>query len=64
MVNRIVDKSAKVLAAVGAINWGTSELLSFDVLSFVPAGMINTVAIIAIAASGAYVLWNVIQKKI
>lgn len=58
------DTVAKVLAGIGATNWGTSELLGFNVLSFVPEGMFTTVAVGAIGAAGLYVLALVYNKKI
>lgn len=63
-MNKFVDKAAKVLAAVGALNWGTAKVLNFDVLSFIPAGMWTTVTVIAIAASGGYLAWEIYKKRV
>ena len=63
MVNTIVDKSAKILASVGAINLGTSEFLGFNVLSFV-TGVWSKVAIAAAAISGGYLVYLLWNKKI
>jgi len=63
-MNKAIETGAKVLAGVGALNWGTAKLLNFDVLSFVPAGIATTVAVVAIAASGALVLYMIYEKKI
>ena len=61
---KALETGAKVLAGVGALNWGTAKLLSFDVLTFVPAGIISTVAVAAIGASGVWLLYKVVKKKI
>ena len=58
------DMVAKVLAGVGAANWGTSQFVGFDVLGFVPAGMIKTVVVALIGLSGFYVLYLAYNKKI
>lgn len=62
-MNKTIETAAKVLAGVGAVNWGLS-LFNFDLLSFVPAGIIKTVAVAAIGLSGATVLYLVYKKKI
>lgn len=63
-MKKIIETGAGVLAGVGALNWGSSKLLSFDVLKFVPSGIWTTLAVLAIAASGAVVLYMVYEKKI
>jgi hypothetical protein len=61
---KIIDTGAKVLAGVGALNWGLVEFLKFDLLSFVPAGIFSTAVVGAIGLSGAYVLYLLYKKKI
>lgn len=63
MVNKFVDLGAKILTAVGALNWGTSQFLNFDVLSFVP-GVWSKVAVALITASGGYVVYLLWKKRI
>jgi len=63
-MNKIVDKVAKALAGVGAINLATADLLNFNVLKFVPIGVATTVAVLAIGASGVYVLYELYKKRI
>ena len=63
-MNKGIDKTAKVLAGIAALNVGTSKLLNFDVLSYVPTGMWTTLAIVVIGASGAYILYAIYDKKI
>jgi len=63
MVNKLVDVSAKSLAAIGAINWGTSGFLNFDVLNYVP-GIWNKVVVALITASGAYLVYLLWNKKL
>lgn len=64
MVNKIVDKAAKILAAAGALNWGLVEFVKFDLLSLAPAGIIHTLAVAAVAVSGGYVLYELYKKRI
>lgn len=63
MVNMIVDKGAKILAAVGAINWGTSSFLNFDVLTYLP-DVAAKIGLAVITASGAYLVYLLWNKKI
>ena len=63
-MNKMIETGAKVLAGVGALNWGLAKFVNVDVLSYVPSGIINTVVVAVIAASGALVLYLVYQKKI
>lgn len=62
-MNQIVDKGAKAIAAIGAVNWLTSKLFSFDILSFLSNDMLNTGAVVLIGVSGGYVLYQLFQKK-
>lgn len=55
---------AIVLAGVGALNWGLNEFLKFNLLKFIPAGLFTTIVVALIAASGAYVLYALYDKKI
>lgn len=59
-----VHTLALVLAGVGAVNWGLSSFLNFNLLSFLPAGIIEKLLVAAIAASGAYVLYALYDKKL
>jgi len=58
------DTVAKALVGVGALNIGLVEFLGFDVLGFVPEGMITKVVVGAIGVSGLYVLSLLYNKKI
>lgn len=59
------DTVLKVLCGVGALNWLTSELLAFNVLTYIPGpAIVKTIAVVAIGASGAYILGAVWKKKI
>jgi len=63
-MNKATETTAKALAGVGALNWGLVQWLKFDALSIVPTGIVKTVVVGAIAASGAYVLYLLYEKKI
>ena len=63
-MNKMIETGAKVLAGVGAVNVGLDKLLNMDLLSYVPAGIFTTVVVAAVAASGAYVLYMIYDKKI
>ena len=63
-MNKMIEKTAKILAGVGALNWGTAKFVGIDVLSYVPAGIATTVAVGAIGLSGAVVLYLLFKKKI
>jgi uncharacterized membrane protein YuzA (DUF378 family) len=63
-MNKTIETGAKVLAGVGALNWGLTQFASIDVLSYVPAGMIKTTVVGLIGLSGALVLYLVYKKKI
>ena len=64
MLPQIWDKLAKILAGIGALNWGLVKFVNFDVLSLLGAGTIKTVGLIAVAVSGGYLLYLAIKKKI
>lgn len=63
-MNKSIGTIAKVLAGIGALNWGTSKLISLDLLSIVPTGAATTAVVALIGASGAAVLYWVYKKKI
>lgn len=63
MPNKMIDTTAKVLAGAGAANWGLDKL-GFNLLSYLGTGIFSTIALWAIAASGAYVVYLVFKKKI
>jgi uncharacterized membrane protein YuzA (DUF378 family) len=52
------------LAGVGAVNWGLNKFLSFNLLNFVPAGIVSTIAYAVITAAGAVVLYELFDGKI
>lgn len=59
-----VHTLAIVLAGVGALNVALAKFLSFNLLSFVPAGIVSTLVYAAVGLSGAYVLYQLYEKKI
>lgn len=64
-MNKLVETTAKALAGIGALNWGIAKFFpQYDLLGFVPAGIINTGAVIAIAVSGGYMLFLLYKKRI
>ena len=63
-MNPIVDKGAKVLAALGALNVGLAKIVNFDLLSFVPTGIWTTVVVAAIAVSGGYLGYEIYKKRV
>lgn len=63
-MNNFVDRAAKLFAGLGALNWGTSKFLNLDLLTWVPGGLISTVVVLAIGASGAYLIYLFAKKKI
>jgi uncharacterized membrane protein YuzA (DUF378 family) len=64
-MNKLLEKGAVVLTVLGAVNWGISTWLpQYDLLGFVPAGIIHTGAVALITASGGYVAYLLYQKKI
>jgi len=63
-MNKLVEKTMKFLAGAGALNWGTSEFLDVNVLTYLPSGIISTLAVAAIAASGGFVIYLVWKKRI
>lgn len=63
-MNKMLERAMKYFAGIGALNWGTSEFLNINALSYVPDGIFRTAAIAAIAASGAFVVYWTFKKKI
>lgn len=63
-MNKAITTGAKVLAGVGALNWGLQKFVNIDVLSYVPAGIFNTVVVALIAVSGGVLLYWVMKKKV
>jgi len=63
-MNKLLERSMKYVAGIGALNIGTAEFLNFDVLSFVPDGIVKTIAIGAIAVSGGFIVYWAWKKKI
>lgn len=63
-MNKLLEKSMKYLAGIGALNVGTSQFVSIDVLSYIPDGIVRTLATAAIAVSGGFVIYWAWKKKI
>lgn len=63
-MNKMLEKAMKYFAGIGALNWGTSEFVNFNVLDFVPDGIVKTLVIAAIAVSGASVVYWTFKKRI
>ena len=63
-MDKMLERSMKYLAGIGAVNWGTSEFININLLSYVPEGIAKTIAIGAIAVSGGFVLYWAWNKKI
>lgn len=63
-MNKILESGAKYLAGIGALNWGTSQFIGIDALSYVPTGIIQTLAVAAIAVSGGAIIYWAWKKRI
>jgi len=63
-MNKLVERTMKYLAGIGAVNIGLSEFINIDLLSYVPAGIFSTAVIALVAASGGFVVYWAWQKKI
>ena len=63
-MNKMLERAMKFLAGAGALNWGTSEFINIKALTYVPEGIISTLVIAAIAASGGMVVYWTFKKKI
>ena len=63
-ISKQVSSTAVVFAGVGALNVGLSKFLSFNLLSFVPAGMVSTLVYAVVGLSGAVVLYQLYDKKL
>lgn len=61
-MNKWIDKLAKILVGVGALNWGLA-VVNVNLLSFLP-GVWMTIAELAVGVSGAYVLYEIYNKRI
>lgn len=64
---RFWEKVAFVATGLGALNWGLSEFIKVDLLSYVTqygGAIANQVAIGVIAAAGIYTLLQVWNKQI
>ena len=53
----IIDKIALALAIIGALNWGSIGLFSFDVVAWICGGQDSVVARIIYALVGLAGLW-------
>ena len=63
-ISKQVSSTAVVFAGVGALNVGLSKFLSFNLLSFVPTGIVSTLVYAAVGLSGAVVLYQLYDKKL
>lgn len=63
-MNKNLQKAMKYLAGIGALNWGSSEFLNLNLLSYVPDGFLSTVVVAFIAISGGFVVYWAWNKKI
>jgi len=63
-MNKTLENAMKYLAGIGALNIGTSEFLNVNALSYLPEGIVSTIAVAAIAVSGGFVLYWAWKKKI
>ena len=61
---RVWDRTAKVLAGIGALNVGTSQFFNLDALTWIPVGMFNTLAVAAVGLSGLYLLYLAFKKRV
>lgn len=56
---KIIDKLALVLIIVGALNWGSVGIFSFDLVAFLFGGQTGTVARIVYTLVGISGLWGI-----
>lgn len=63
-MNKLVERAMKYLAGIGAVNWGTSEFININALTYVPEGIVKTLVVAAIGVSGAFVVYWTFKKKI
>lgn len=63
MIPRYIDKTAKVLAGVGALNLGLTEFMRVNLISLLPSAL-SLVTIGAISVSGGYLLYLIFRKSI
>ena len=54
---RFIDKLALILVIIGALNWGSVGLFSFDCVAFLFGGQIGTAARIIYSLVGIAGLW-------
>jgi uncharacterized membrane protein YuzA (DUF378 family) len=60
---KIVDKSATVLAGVGAVNWGLATFLSWNAVGLLDSlPMVQKLVYGVIAISGVYVIAKALMK--
>lgn len=62
-MNQHIKTGAKVLAGVGALNLGLNQFVKIDLMSYVPAGMVQTIVIAAVAISGGALLYWTFKKE-
>ena len=63
-MNKMLERTMKYLAGIGAINLGTSEFIDVNLLSYVPEGIFSTLVLGAVAISGGFVVYWAWNKKI
>lgn len=56
---KIIDKLALILIIVGALNWGSVGIFSFDLVAFLFGGQTGTVARIVYTLVGVAGLWGI-----
>jgi uncharacterized membrane protein YuzA (DUF378 family) len=62
-MNKTLETGVILLAGVAAVNVGLTKFVNIDLLSYT-TGMVTTIAVGAIAVSGAVLLWQKYQNKI
>ena len=63
-MNKMLERAMKYLAGIGALNWGSSEFINVNALSYLGTGIWHTLGVAAIAVSGGFVVYWAWKKKI
>lgn len=56
---KVIDKIALILVIIGALNWGSIGIFSFDFVSWIGGGMTGVVARIIYTLVGLAGIWSI-----
>lgn len=64
MLQKPWDTLAKGIAGVGALNVGLTEFANINILNWLPEGMAMNIGVGLVGASGIYLLYLLMKKKL